>query len=411
MKITKVDVFYVNDKSNPTIHPVLCRVYTDEGIYGDGEAAMSYGVGAYAAYGMVKDLANLVIGMDPLNNEEIWNKMYRTTFWGQNGGGVFTAGMSAIDIALWDIKGKYFNVPIYTLLGGKLNDNLRTYASQLQFGWRKTMGAIFTVDEYADAARRAVEEGYDAIKVDFFTFRDKPGTGGFSDKERTCMVSPKNLRLVEDRVRATREAVGPDVDIIMENHSFLDVNTAIQVASAVEKYGIFYFEEPNTPDSQTAKRLAEKINIPLASGERIYTRWQYAKFFQDNTLQIAQPDMGTCGGFTEVKKICDMAYVYDVAIQVHGCGSPISTAASLQMEAAIPNFIIHEHHQCNLGDFNIKLCKYDYQPEKGRFKVPDLPGLGQELSDFVLKDRDSVELTTVSGGAKMWAMNNTGEAK
>lgn len=407
MKITKIDIFYVNDASNPTIHPVLCRVYTDSGIYGDGEAAMSYGVGARAAYGMVRDLANIVIGMDPLENEKIWDKMYRSTFWGQNGGGVFTAGMSAIDIALWDIKGKFFNVPIYALLGGKLNDDLRTYASQLQFGWKDTMGAIFTTDEYADAAKRAVADGYDAVKVDFFTFREAKGKGGFSDKERTCMISPKDLRVVEERVRATREAVGPDVDIIMENHSFLDVNTAIQLAKAVEKYNIFYFEEPNTPDPHTAKKLAESIAIPIASGERIYTRWQYAKYFQENSLQVAQPDMGTCGGFTEVKKVCDMAYTYDVSIQVHGCGSPISTAASLQMEAAIPNFIIHEHHQCNLGAFNIKLCKYDWQPSGGKFKVPDLPGLGQELSDFVLNNRDAVEMTSVCGDAKMWTMSGT----
>ena len=105
MVITKVDVFHVQDKLNPAIHPVLCRIHTDTGLYGDGEAAMSYGVGSTAAFGMVQDLANLIIGMDPLETEKIWDKMYRTTFWGQNGGGVFSAGMSAIDIALWDIKG------------------------------------------------------------------------------------------------------------------------------------------------------------------------------------------------------------------------------------------------------------------------------------------------------------------
>lgn len=404
MKITKVDVFYVDDKENPIIHQVLCRVYTDNGLYGDGEAAMSYGVGAMAAFGMVQDLANLIIGMDPLENEKIWDKMYRTTFWGQNGGGVFTAGMSAIDIALWDIKGKFFNVPIYTLLGGKLNDNLRTYASQLQFGWTTRMGAMFTIEEYVAAAKRAIDQGYDAIKVDFFTFKEKPELGGFSDKERTTLLTPANLKTVVDRVKAVRETVGPNVDIIMENHSYLDVNTAIQLAEAVKPYNIFYFEEPNTPDPHTAERLAQKIDIPIASGERIYTRWQYEKYFEKNALQVAQPDMGTCGGFTEVKKICDMAYVHDVAIQIHGCGSPISTAASLHMEAAIPNFVIHEHHQCNMLPSNIKLCKYDYQPVNGRFKVPDLPGLGQELSDFVLNDRENVRKVTIDGSKTMWNM-------
>ncbi|MCI1930368.1 MAG: mandelate racemase/muconate lactonizing enzyme family protein [Clostridia bacterium] len=404
MKITKIDVFHVKDKENPSIHPILCRVYTDEGIYGDGEAAMAYGVGSTAAFGMVQDLANIVIGMNPLENEKIWDKMYRTTFWGQNGGGVFTAGMSAIDIALWDIKGKYFNVPIYTLLGGKLNDNLRTYASQLQFGWKNTMSGMFTIEDYVGAAKRAINQGYDAIKVDFFTFKENPSEGGFTDKDRTTLLTPKNLKIVVDRVAAVRKAVGPNVDIIMENHSFLDVNSAIQLAEAVKPYNIFYFEEPNTPDPHTAERLAQKIQMPIASGERIYTRWQYAKYFETNSLQIAQPDMGTCGGFTEVKKVCDMAYTYDVAIQIHACGSPISTAASLQMEAAIPNFIIHEHHQCNLVHSHIKLCKYDYQPIDGRFKVPDKPGLGQELSDFVLNDRESVEKVTIDGSTKSWTM-------
>lgn len=404
MKITKVDVFYVDDRENPIIHQVLCRVYTDNGLYGDGEAAMSYGVGAMAAFGMVQDLANLVIGMDPLENEKIWDKMYRTTFWGQNGGGVFTAGMSAIDIAVWDIKGKYFGVPVYTLLGGKLNDDLRTYASQLQFGWRDKMGAMFTLEDYIGAAKRAIAQGYDAIKVDFFTFKERPELGGYSDRDRTTLITPQTLKTVVDRIKAVRETVGSNVDIIMENHSYLDVNSAIQLAEAVKPYNIFYFEEPNTPDPHTAERLAQKIGIPIASGERIYTRWQYEKYFEKNSLQIAQPDIGTCGGFTEVKKICDMAYVHDVSIQIHGCGSPISTAASLQMEAAIPNFIIHEHHQCNLTHSNIKLCKYDYQPVNGRFKVPDLPGIGQELSDFVLLDRDNVRKVTIDGDQTMWNM-------
>ncbi len=404
MKITKIDVFHVKDKENPSVHPILCRVYTDQGIYGDGEAAMAYGVGSTAAFGMIQDLANIIIGMDPLENEKIWDKMYRTTFWGQNGGGVFTAGMSALDIALWDIKGKYFNVPIYTLLGGKLNDNLRTYASQLQFGWKDTMAGMFTIEDYVGAAKRALDQGYDAIKVDFFTFKETPTEGAFTDKDRTTLLTSKNLKTVVDRVAAVREAVGPDVDIIMENHSFLDVNTAIQLAEAVKPYNIFYFEEPNTPDPHTAERLSQRIKMPIASGERIYTRWQYEKYFATNSLQIAQPDMGTCGGFTEVKKICDMAYIYDVSIQVHACGSPISTAASLQMEAAIPNFVIHEHHQCNMVHSHIKLCKYDYQPVNGRFKVPDLPGLGQELSDFVLNDRESVELVTIDGNVQSWKM-------
>lgn len=390
MKITKVDIFKVGFPKYPIWKPILCRIYTDEGIYGDGEAAMAYGVASTGAFGMLQDLANLVIGMDPLENEVIWQKMYRSTFWGQNGGGVFTAAMSAIDIALWDIKGKYFNVPVYKLLGGRLRDHLRTYASQLQFGWQKEMKAMFTVDEYVWAAKEAVSQGYDCIKVDFLWF--KPEGGAYNDDERTTLLDPKTLATVVERVKAVREAVGPYVDIIMENHSFPDAQSAVQLARAVEPYNIYYFEEPNTPDPHTAKYISEKINIPIANGERIFTRWQYAKFFEQNTLQVAQPDIGTCGGITEVKKICDMAYVYDVAIQIHACGSPLSTAAALHVEASIPNFIIHEHHIVSTTPFNSKLCKHDYQPVNGKFKVPELPGLGNELSDFVLHECEKVTI-------------------
>ena len=408
MKITKVDVFKVTDPASPGVYPILCRVYTDSGIYGDGEAAMSYGIGATGAFGMVQDLANIIIGMDPLENEVIWDKMYRTTFWGQNGGGVFTAGMSAIDIALWDIRGKYFNVPVYKLLGGKLNDKLRCYASQLQFGWfHERMGAMRSLQDYADAAKRALADGYDAIKVDFFTF--KPEAGGYTDKDRTGLIDPKTLRTIVDRVRVTREAVGPDVDIIMENHSYLDANTSIQLAQAVEQYNIMYFEEPNTPDPDTAVRLSEKINIPIASGERIYTRWQYEKYFEKNALHVAQPDIGTCGGITEVTKIADLAYIHDVAVQVHICGTPISLAAGLHVETAIPNFIIHEHHQCNLLPDHIKLCKYDYQPVNGYYTVPELPGIGQELSDWTLTNTEYVEKVTVEGKAASWVMADVGK--
>ena len=135
MKITQVDIMTPTIEERPIWRPILCRIYTDEGIYGDGEAALAYGIASPAAAGMIRDLAKLIIGMDPLDSEVIWDKLYKATFWGQNGGPVVFAGISALDIALWDIKGKAFNVPIYKLLGGKRRDNLRTYASQLQFGW------------------------------------------------------------------------------------------------------------------------------------------------------------------------------------------------------------------------------------------------------------------------------------
>ena len=222
MKITKVDVFEVHTR-RPAWRPVLCRIYTDEGIYGDGEAALAYGTAAPAAAGMIRDLATLIIGMDPLDNEVIWDKLYKSTFWGQNGGPVVFSGISALDIALWDIKGKYFRVPIYKLLGGKRRDNLRTYASQLQFGWGDVcrdsveMSAphnAATIADYVENARKAVAEGYDCIKIDFFTFAPEDGHR-YTDEDRTRLLPPEKVHMIEERVAAVREAIGPDVDIIM----------------------------------------------------------------------------------------------------------------------------------------------------------------------------------------------------
>lgn len=387
MKITKIDIFLhdldVEKYCNGTWRPVLLRVYTDEGIYGDGEVALAYGNAQYAGYGILKDLAPLVIGMDPLDNEVIWDKLYKTTFWGQCGGPVINAGISAIDLALWDIRGKYFNVPVYKLLGGKRRDNLRCYASQLQYGWSDHGEIISTTEGYVEACKKAVSEGYDAVKIDFFTFdRDGRAFNKMEDMQR--LLAPYPIQLIEERVAACREALGPDVDIIVENHSRPDAQSAIQIGRAIQKYNIFYFEEPNTPTPKMNKFICDKLEMPIAQGERIYTRWQYAPYFENNSVQVIQPDMGNTGGITETKKICDMAYVYDVSVQLHVCAGPISTAAALQVECVIPNFVIHEHHRNALFEGIRRLGKYDYQPERGKYKVPDLPGLGNEHSEFAL---------------------------
>ena len=389
MKIVKVDVMQLGTDVRPDWRPIVCRIYTDEGIYGDGEAAMAYDVGALGACGMLQELAKMVIGMDPLDNEVIWDKLYRSTFWGQNGGPVTFSAISAIDIALWDIKGKYFKVPVYKLLGGKKRDNLRCYASQLQFGWGEVRIPARTPEDYAKNAKKAVAEGYDAVKFDFFLYDEKDGF--FNDNDRLGLLSKKYLNIVEKRIAAVREAVGPDVDIIMENHSYTDAQSALQLGKMAEKYDIFCFEEPTTPYPKITKYMSDKLNIPIATGERIYSRWQYAQYFENCSVQMIQPDFGNCGGITEGKKICDMAYAYDVGVQGHACGSPLSNVVALHLECVIPNFVIHEHHAVNLTPYNKSYCIYDYQPVNGKFKVPELPGLGNELSESAMNN--SVKVT------------------
>ncbi|WP_462427741.1 mandelate racemase/muconate lactonizing enzyme family protein [Fusobacterium varium] len=389
MKIVKVDVMQLGTDVRPDWRPIVCRIYTDEGIYGDGEAAMAYDVGALGAFGMLQELAKMVIGIDPLDNEVIWDKLYRSTFWGQNGGPVTFSAISAIDIALWDIKGKYFKVPVYKLLGGKKRDNLRCYASQLQFGWGEVRIPARTPEDYAKNAKKAVAEGYDAVKFDFFLYDEEDGF--FNDNDRLGLLSKKYLNIVEKRIAAVREAIGPDVDIIIENHSYTDAQSALQLGKMAEKYDIFCFEEPTTPYPKITKYMSDKLNIPIATGERIYSRWQYAQYFENCSVQMIQPDFGNCGGITEGKKICDMAYAYDVGVQGHACGSPLSNVVALHLECVIPNFVIHEHHAVNLTPYNKSYCIYDYQPVNGKYKVPELPGLGNELSESAMNN--SVKVT------------------
>ncbi|MCH5143704.1 mandelate racemase/muconate lactonizing enzyme family protein [Desulfovibrio sp. UIB00] len=386
MKITKIDIVILDTPNNPPLwRPVLCRVYTDNGLYGDGEAALAYGRGAYAAFGMIRELAPLLIGKNPLDNEPIWETLYKSTFWGQNGGAVAFAGISALDVALWDIKGKYYKEPVYRLLGGKRREKLRCYASQLQFGWDEDgKKAAVSPDDYARYAKKAVGDGYDAIKIDFYAFDDK---GNRTNSEQTTRLQPPHvMRMLRDRISAVREAIGPDVDLIMENHSYTDVQSAIQIGNMAKEYGILIFEEPCTPEPSLNKYVHDNLGIPIAQGERIYGRWGFAPYFHNASIQMIQPDIGNCGGITEAKKICDMAHTYDVGVQVHVCSSPLLTAASLHLEAVIPNFTIHEHHVYNLHGYNKRLCKYDYQPVNGMFSVPELPGLGNELTPCVFEE-------------------------
>ena len=390
MKITKVTVMHVhNIKTDPAEagqRPILLRIDTDEGIYGVGEVGMAYGTGGTAAVGVVQDYAAKIIGMNPMDTERIWEKLLKTTFWGQGGGTVIFGGMSGIDIALWDIKGKALGVPVYQLLGGKCRDDLRTYASQIQLAWAPKREICKLPEDFAKQARIAVEDGYDAIKVDVLQFDEEGVSGGY------WLEGPlrqKVIRVGVSRVAAIRDAVGPDVDILIENHGHTDTVAGIQFAKAIEPYNIFFYEELNSPLNPAMSKVArEKINIPIAAGERIYTRWGYVPFFEDHSVDVIQPDLGICGGITECKKICDMAHAYDITCQVHVAGTGVAGAASLHVETAIPNFCIHEHHQKALMKEYIELCEYNYQPVNGRFHVPELPGIGQDLTDTVYKNSD-----------------------
>jgi galactonate dehydratase len=389
MKIVKAEIFDSELGKGVRDHPVLVRLTTDEGITGVGEVGLAYGTGHSAGAAYARNLAEtFIIGADPFKTEKLWESMLRNTFWALGGGPVVYGGMSALDEACWDIKGKALGLPVYQLLGGKTNESLRTYASQIQFGWSPDFKALVEPEEYAEEARIAVAEGYDAIKVDPVAF-DENGVHAAINARN--ILTNKHIDLFYNRVGAIRDAVGPDVDIIIELHSSMSVTTAIQMGQLWEDFDCMYFEEPsNYINAKLQDKIARSVNIPMAGGERIYTRWGYRQYFEDQSLDVIQPDLQLVGGISEGKKICDYAEIYDITVQLHVCGSPVATAIALQLEAVIPNFLIHEHHTNAIKPYMRGICVQNYQPENGKFTIPDLPGYGIELDEAYVKSQNPI---------------------
>ncbi len=386
MKITSVDVIRLKRLSFSAQTPVLCRIHTDEGIYGYGEAGVSIMDFSVGSYELLKLFSKSILGMDPLDIDVIYDKL-ANSFWAQGNGGIIYGAISAIDTALWDIKGKFFQVPVYKLLGGKHRDRLRCYASQLQSGWkyRDFMTSPGDLSFLRDSCKAALADGYDAVKIDFL---GKHLDGSPIDRGQMKNYIPKQwMKEFEARLDTVRAAIGPDTDLILENHCITSGNTALQFGNLAKEYDIMFLEEPAGPlNPQEYKLLSERLSIPLATGERSYTRWGYLPFLQNGSLAVVQPDLGNCGGITEGRKICDLAHTFGAAVQTHTCNTPISIAAALHLEVSIPNFIIHEHHTVNTLAEVRELCIYDYQPKDGFYSIPELPGIGNELSEKALAE-------------------------
>ena len=384
MKIKRVSTIQLAPVEDMRV--VVCRVDADNGLYGLGEIGVAIGSGAYGAREVILDLGRSLLGLNPLETDVIWEKLYRESFWAVGGGLVLMSAVSAIDTALWDLKGKALGLPVYLLLGGKQQPRLRAYASQLQMGWGvEHFTATETPEALARAARLAVDQGYTAVKANFIGLDRK---GRHRHPRETLNYVPRDdVRRAEERLAAIRDAVGPDVDIICENHCITDANTALQYARMYERYDIMFLEEPVIPLSAAGyRKLSDHTSIPLATGERTTQCRGFLPLVTEGRLSVAQPDIGSCGGPTEFKRIADLCRLYDVSVQAHTCSGPLSVAAALHCESAISNFIIHEHHVMNTLPGNIRLGKYNYQPRDGYLTAPDLPGLGQDLSEEALRD-------------------------
>lgn len=336
---------------------VFVKVLTDEGLCGVGEATLEYREQTVAQ--AVRELERTLVGLDPHNIEAIWHRTYRDAYW--RGGPVLMSALSGVEMALWDIKGKALGVPVYQLLGGKVRESVPCYAN----GW---FAPAKTPDEFAEKARLAVAAGFRGLKWDPFGAAyleiDKQGLRGA-------------LRCVE----AVADAVGPEVDILIEGHGRFNLPTAVRVARALEDFDIHWFEEPIPPDNLEAlAEVKRRARVPIAAGERLYSRWDYQRFFALGCADFAQPDVSHVGGIMEVKKIAAQAEANHLAICPHNPSGPVANAACLQLAACVPNFTVLETMS---GDVPYRrlISTEDVVFEGGRMRIPDAPGLGIELHE------------------------------
>ncbi len=353
MKITDIKTYIMDAfRTNWT----FIKVETDEGLYGWGEASL--GTQEMALSGCVEDLKRLIIGRNPLEIEKLRFEVYRDIYW--KGGPVLMSAISGIEMALWDIMGKYFNVPCYTFFGGKIRDEVKMYAN----GW---FSGAKTAEEFAQKAKDAVALGVKALKWDPFG-------------KSHMTISKEDMAKAVDIVGAVREAVGGNIDLLIECHGRFNPYTAIQISYELAPFKPMLMEEPCPPDNiEAIASVKRKSPVPISAGERVYTIYGFDDLFSKDAVDIAQPDMFHTGGMMECKKIAAMAEAKHIPVSFHNPSGPISNAAILQLAAATPNFLIHEI-MLNDGSFRKSITTEEVIFNDGYIKIGDRPGLGIDVN-------------------------------
>jgi galactonate dehydratase len=340
------------------------RVITDEGLEGVGEVRMLNHTDALLGY-FAEAVPNHILGSDPFNVEDLVQRMFRNDF--ARAGEIAMSAISTIEIACWDIMGKAIGLPVYKLLGGAVRDKIKAYAN----GWYTVER---TPQEFHAAAQRVLEKGYRALKFD-------PFGAGFYELERT--EKNKVIELVE----AVYDAVGPDVEILIEMHGRFNVATAVELARELERFKPSWVEEPVPPENLAAlKKASRKINIPVATGERIHTRYDFRELFELQAADIIQPDITHFGGLLETKKLAAWAEVYYILVAPHNVGGPVSTAAALHFAASTPNFKIQEHFNDFAEDWVKAAAPGNPEVIDGYFALPQGPGLGVKLNESIIQE-------------------------
>ena len=362
MKITKVNTYFVRPRWG------FVEIVTDDGCTGWGEAVLEGHAGAVLA--CVQEMRDYLIGADPGNIQDIWNVLYRAGFY--RGGGVLMSAISGIDQALWDIKGKRFGVPVYELLGGACRRKMRVYS------W---IGG----DRPADTGAAALERknaGFTAVKMN-------------ATEELQMIDSYEKIDQVLARVAAIRESCGKQFGIAIDFHGRVHKPMAKVLAKKLEEFDPMFLEEPVLCENmEDFREIAAACNIPIATGERLFSRWDFKRLFHAGGVDIVQPDLSHAGGITEVVKIAAMAEAYDIALAPHCPLGPIALASCLNVDAVSYNAVIQEqsmgiHYNVGKSVLDYVKNKEDFQFTDGFVQLPVRPGLGVEVNrELVLAENE-----------------------
>ena len=376
MKVSRIETFaYWIEWCNW----LFVKVSTDEGLHGWGEASIAGPIAATEA--AIHELGQALVGRDPAGVEQHWQRMYHAWRW--RGGAVGQTALSALDIALWDLEGKRLGVPVYRLLGGPFRDRHRVYASH----W---LGGVSSPEDAHDGAREAVRRGFRGFK--WIPFRS-------SDLRENEAAA---IRRGAELMAAAREGAGPDAEIYIECAEFLSPRSALLAADALKPYRPAWFEEPIPFENMAALAdLRKRISVPIATGERLLSRFEFRELLERKSVDIIQPDLMHAGGITEVRKIAALADTHYVPVAPHNPAGPICNLAALHLSASIPNFHVLEQMESE-RELRDELMTDPITCEDGYYQLPTGPGLGSDLKLDLLADRSARPHRMSASSESLW---------
>ncbi|WP_442578961.1 mandelate racemase/muconate lactonizing enzyme family protein [Mesorhizobium sp. ASY16-5R] len=385
MKITNVRPWLIKSTASYWGEFLFVEVNTDEGIIGWGEITTTTKIANRGLTAMLRQIGSMLIGEDPARIEQLWHKLFRGfTYMGSRGAAVEC--VSAIDIALWDIRGKSLDKPIYELLGGPVRDEIALYTHPDQRKFTSREGVIAEITDI-------VKSGHTALKFDPFP-QQGPHVDGQAREQRDGYLdgsmTRKDEREAAELTALIRETAGPDIEILIDAHGRFDVPTAIRLCRTLEDAGqIDWFEEPVPPESFNAlKQVRDKVNAPISWGERGHTKWDFVPILENKLADYIMPDVTWTGGITELKKISALCEAYYIPVSPHDAAGPINVVAGAQVMMTVPNFYKLETSEWNLHKYDV-LIDTPLDNSNGSLKLNRKPGLG------IAMNRDYLEANQV----------------